>query len=91
MRGVEVDDLAGDLAVDPAGVEVLDGAHAGLAAHEARPERLDVVAQRRHRAHAGDHYAARHVISLPVRIVAARYTSPGRPRCATSSDAVAAS
>ena len=46
------------LLVTRSGSKRLDGAHAGLARTSARPERVDVVAQRRDRAHAGHDDAA---------------------------------
>ncbi len=84
---VEVLDLGGDPDGQARGIE---------AGHVATPDRpamrpahvvLDVVADGVHRAHAGDDDPARlgrprpgHRTSFPVRTVAARYTSPGRPR-----------
>src|SRR5262245_21518611 len=83
VAGVEVLDLTRNLRREPARIEALDAAHAAATVDEAVPRRRDVVAQRRHGTHTGDHNAAMAVVhrtSLPVRTVAARYTSPARPR-----------
>ena len=57
LRRVEVLHLAGDLAGHPLRIERGDATNAGVTAHEARPERGHVVAERRHGAHAGDDHA----------------------------------
>src|SRR4029079_7317955 len=84
---VEVLDLGGDSDRQAGGVEAGDRGDAGPPGEEPGPGRGHVVADRRQRAHAGDDDAPGlgrpgpgHRTSLPVRTVAARYTSPGRPR-----------
>ena len=84
---VEVLDGADDPAVEPRRVEGVDRRDAGAARDEAVPRRTHVLPERAQRAHAGDDDAPRgvgpapaHRTGFPVRTVAARYTSPGRPR-----------
>src|SRR6185503_16687666 len=89
--GIEVLDLTGDPGLEAGRVEGRDPGDPRAAGDHPVPRGGDIVAERRQHPHARDHHAAwrrgpvgvgagRHRTSLPVRTVAARYTSPARPR-----------
>ena len=88
---VEVLDLGGDPGRKARRIELRDGADARAAGDHRLPRRRHVESERCDGAHAGDDDARlavgrTHRTSFPVRIVAARYTSPGRPRAETASE-----
>ena len=91
-RGVEIPYLGGDACGQARRIELRDRADAGSTGDHRLPGGRNVESERGHRAHAGDDDARlavgrAHRTSFPVRMVAARYTSPGRPRAETASEA----